>query len=70
MVVQVYNPQITIIAVKLDLQNTASVQSKWQAVEGELNHFAAIKKKQKKKTNIEIHLYVSFSIWILNLYII
>lgn len=44
MVVQVYNPQITIIAVKLSLKNTAYVTIKVASCKGELNHFAAIKK--------------------------
>lgn len=43
------------------LQHTAFVQSKWQAVEGELNHFAAI----KSQTVILKLIYVSLTICIL-----
>ena len=46
------------------LQHTALVQSKWQAVEGELNHFAAI----KSQTVILKLIYVSFTICIRTLW--
>jgi len=48
------------LTAELNLKNTASTQSKWQAVEGELNHFAAI----KSQTVILKFIYVSFTICI------
>lgn len=52
--------RLTLLAAQL--QHTALVQSKYHSVEGELNHFTAIK---KPNGDIEMNLqYVSFTICI------